>query len=50
MASQLYRVGIWDPVSLSIAVAALAGCAFLAAIVPAVRAAALDPLAALQVD
>ena len=50
MASQLYRVGIWDPVSLSIAVGALAGCAFLAAIVPAVRAAALDPLAALRVD
>ena len=50
MAAQLYQVGSWDPVSLAIAVAALACCAFAAAIVPAARAAALDPSTALRME
>jgi ABC-type antimicrobial peptide transport system permease subunit len=50
IASQLYQVSIWDPVALSIAVGALACCALVAAIVPAARAAALDPSTALRVE
>jgi predicted permease len=50
MAAQLYQVGSWDPVSLAIAIGALAACAFVAAIVPAARAAALDPTTALRVE
>jgi len=50
MAARLYQVGSWDPVSLSIAVGALAACAFVAAIVPAARAAALDPTTALRTE
>jgi predicted permease len=50
MAAQLYQVGSWDPVSLTIAVGALAACAFVAAIVPAARAASLDPTTALRME
>jgi ABC-type antimicrobial peptide transport system permease subunit len=50
MSSQLYGVTGWDPLSLSIAMAALAACAFVAAIIPAARASAIDPLTALRVE
>ena len=48
MASQLYDVPSWDPWSLSTAVAALAVFALIAAIIPAIRASAIDPMRALR--
>ncbi len=50
MASQLYGISHWDPLSLSIAVGALAFCAFIAAIIPAGRAAAIEPMKALRME
>lgn len=50
MSSQLYGVGIGDPLALSIAVGSLAICAFLASIVPAARAASIDPIKALRTE
>ena len=48
LSGQLYGVEIWDPVALSIATGALAACALLAAVLPAARAAAIDPMNALR--
>jgi ABC-type antimicrobial peptide transport system permease subunit len=48
MASQLYGVSAWDPVALSVAALSLAGVAFLAAVVPAGRAAAIQPMSSLR--
>jgi len=50
MASQLYGVSFWDPFALAVAAASLAGCAFVAAIIPAGRAAAISPISALRGD
>jgi ABC-type antimicrobial peptide transport system permease subunit len=50
MAAQLYGVSFWDPVALTIAAGSLAACAFLAAIIPAVRAAAISPMSALRTE
>jgi ABC-type antimicrobial peptide transport system permease subunit len=50
ISAQLYGVAGWDPVALSIAVAALALCALIATIIPAVRAASIDPMSALRVE
>jgi predicted permease len=50
MSSQLYGVGKWDPLVLSVAVISLCICAFTAAIVPATRAAAIDPMTALRTE
>jgi predicted permease len=50
MSAQLYGIANWDPFSLSIAVAALALCAFVAAIIPAGRAAAIEPMKALRME
>jgi predicted permease len=50
IAAQLYGVTGSDPLALAIAVAALAGCAFVAAFLPARRAAAIDPMNALRMD
>jgi ABC-type antimicrobial peptide transport system permease subunit len=50
IASQLYQVKGWDPVVLSGSVAALAICALIASIVPARRAAAINPVIALRVE
>ena len=50
MSAQLYGIANWDPFSLSIAVAALAFCAFVAAIIPAGRAAAIEPMKALRME
>jgi ABC-type antimicrobial peptide transport system permease subunit len=50
LSSQLYEVHGYDPVVLAIAVLALAFCAFLASIIPASRAAAVDPVQAMRVE
>lgn len=50
MASQLYGVGTWDPLALSIAMIALCICAFTAAMIPATRAASIDPMQALRTE
>jgi ABC-type antimicrobial peptide transport system permease subunit len=48
ISAQLYGVRGWDPMALAAATTALAGCAFVAAIIPAMRAAAIDPVIALR--
>jgi ABC-type antimicrobial peptide transport system permease subunit len=48
MAAQLYAVGPMDPLVLSIVAVALAVVAFLACMLPARRAARIDPLVALN--
>ncbi|MGH9430946.1 MAG: ABC transporter permease [Terriglobia bacterium] len=48
MASQLYGVKSHNPVILAVAVAVLAACAVVAALVPARRAASIDPVQALR--
>jgi predicted permease len=50
MASQLYGVKSHDPMILSVAVVALAACAVVAALVPARRAASIDPMQALRTE
>jgi ABC-type antimicrobial peptide transport system permease subunit len=50
IASQLYQVKGWDPLVLGGSVAALAICALLASIVPARRAASINPVIALRVE
>jgi predicted permease len=48
MRSQLYGVGAYDPVTLSIAMLALSACAALAGFIPARRAASIEPMHALR--
>jgi predicted permease len=48
ISAQLYGVEFWDPLALTIAAGALGVCAFLAAIIPAGRAAAIQPMTALR--
>jgi ABC-type antimicrobial peptide transport system permease subunit len=50
IASKLYQVKGWDPAVLSTAVLALAACALIASIIPARRAATLNPVNALRVE
>jgi predicted permease len=50
IAAQLYRVSFWDPLALVSAAGALAGCAFLAALLPARRAASISPMHALRTE
>ena len=50
ISAQLYQVPFWDPTALMIAAGALAVCAFVAAIVPATRAAAIQPIQALRAE
>lgn len=50
IAAQLYGVSTWDPVALTTAVVSLAFCAFLAALLPALRAAAISPMQALRME
>jgi predicted permease len=50
IASQLYEVKGWDPIALGGSVAALAVCALIASLVPARRAAAINPVNALRVE
>ena len=50
IAAQLYGVKTWDPLALSVAVLSLGACAFVAAIIPALRAAAISPMDALRAE
>jgi len=50
IAAQLYQVKGWDPLVLGGSVLALAACAFLASIVPAQRAASINPVKALRTE
>jgi predicted permease len=50
ISAQLYGVSFWDPLALAIAVASLAACAFVAAIIPAARAAGVSPMNALRTE
>ena len=50
IASQLYGVSFWDPLALLTAAAALAICAFTAAMIPAQRAASISPMNALRAE
>ncbi len=50
IAAQLCGVTGSDPVALSIAIGALAVCAFVAAIIPALRAASIDPMSAFRME
>src|SRR5262249_23474727 len=50
LSAQLYGVKFWDPMALGVAATALAACAFLAAIIPAARAASIAPMSALRAE
>jgi predicted permease len=50
IASQLYGVAIWDPLALTVAALALAIAAFIAAMIPARRAASISPMSALRTE
>src|SRR5947208_11451731 len=50
ISAQLYGVSSWDPFALTVAACALAICAFLAAIIPATRAASISPMNALRTE
>ncbi len=50
IAAQLYQVKGWDPLVLAGSVAALGICAFLASIIPAQRAASVNPVNALRAE
>jgi ABC-type antimicrobial peptide transport system permease subunit len=48
ISSQLYGVSSWDPLALGVAASALAASAFVAAAIPASRAASISPMSALR--
>jgi predicted permease len=50
LSAQLYGVSFWDPVALGAGVLALAASAFVAAVLPARRAASISPIRALRTD
>jgi predicted permease len=50
ISSKLFNVAEWDPYALTLAVISLSACAFIAAVIPAIRAASIDPLKALRMD
>ncbi|MDI3253713.1 MAG: ABC transporter permease [Bacillota bacterium] len=50
IAAQLYQVKSWDPLVLFGAVFSLGLCAFLASVIPAQRAASIDPVKALRTE
>ena len=50
ISSQLYGVTQWDPWALLVAVGSLGVCAFVAALIPATRAASIDPMKALRTE
>jgi predicted permease len=50
ISSQLYGLRYWDPVALAVAATSLAVCAFVAAIIPARRAASISPITALRTE
>jgi ABC-type antimicrobial peptide transport system permease subunit len=48
LASQLYLVKSYDPLSLLVAIGVLSGAAMIAGFIPARRAASIDPMRALK--
>jgi ABC-type antimicrobial peptide transport system permease subunit len=50
ISAQLYGVSFWDPLALAAAAGSLATCAFVAALVPAGRAASISPMRALRTE
>ena len=50
ISAQLYGVVNWDPAALLVAMGSLAACAFVATIIPALRAASIAPLDALRTE
>ncbi|HEY6927759.1 MAG TPA: hypothetical protein VI653_30065, partial [Steroidobacteraceae bacterium] len=50
IAAQLYGVASWDPFALALAAGSLAVSAFVAAIIPAQRAASISPMNALRAE
>jgi predicted permease len=50
ISAQLYGVASWDPFALALAASALATCSFVAAIIPANRAASIQPTNALRIE
>lgn len=50
MASQLFQVRSWDPVSMAIAIVVLSAAAALAGFIPARRAASIEPMEALRIE
>ena len=50
ISAQLYGVSIYDPPALTLSAISLAICAFLAAIIPASRAASISPMSALRAE
>ena len=50
ISAQLYQVKGWDPLALTAAVLALGLCALVASIIPAQRAATIDPVKALRTE
>lgn len=50
LGSRVYEVGTLDPIALCTAMAALLLCAFIASVIPAWRAASIQPLEALRTE
>lgn len=50
ISAQLYGVRIYDPPALGLAAGSLTVCAFIAALIPATRAASIDPMIALRAE
>lgn len=50
LSAQLYGVKFWDPLALGVAAVSLALCAFVAAMIPAARAATISPMNALRAE
>ncbi|HEX4066127.1 MAG TPA: ABC transporter permease [Acidobacteriaceae bacterium] len=50
ISAQLYQVRGWDPLVLAVSILTLSVCALIASIVPAQRAASVDPVRALRTD
>ncbi len=50
IAAQLYQVKGWDPLVLAAAIVTLSVCALIASIIPAQRAASIDPVQALRTE
>ena len=50
ISAQLYGVKSWDPLALGTAAGALAICSFIAALIPANRAASISPMSALRIE
>jgi predicted permease len=50
LSAQLYGLQFWDPAALIVAASALGSAAFIASIVPAIRAAAIAPMKALRAE